>query len=110
MASPVDSRVAPIGTLERQPSDEASAPSWRRHEDLIHSLNGIVWEVDVRTMAFTFVSHQAEAMLGYPVAAWLDDPGFWVDHMHPDDRSWAPAFCEQETRKKSGHTFDYRML
>ncbi len=99
----------PEDTIERRGPD-APAQSRRDYADLINSINGIVWEVDARTMRFTFVSHQAETMLGYPVAAWLSDPDFWVDHMHPEDRGWAPAYCERETRKKSGHAFEYRML
>lgn len=95
---------------ERKRAEEAAAQARRRYEDLVNTVNGIVWEVDVRTMTFTFVSHQAEKMLGYPVEQWLTVPNFWVDHIHPEDRQWAPAFCLEETRKKSGHTFEYRML
>jgi PAS domain S-box-containing protein len=99
----------PADPIEWRKVDEV-AQSRRDYEDLVNSINGIVWELDARTMRFTFVSHQAEAMLGYPVAAWLNDSDFWVGHMHLDDRGWAPAYCEQETRRKSGHTFEYRML
>ena len=94
----------------RKQAEDAAAQLRRRYEDLVHTVNGIVWEVDVRTMRFTFVSRQAEGILGYPVERWLTDPNFWIDHIHPDDRDWAPAFCLQETEKKSGHTFEYRML
>ena len=56
------------------------------------------------------MSRQAEALLGYPVEQWLSSPTFWVDHMHPDDRSWAPQYCLDEVRKHRAHTFEYRML
>src|SRR5437016_3437373 len=36
-------------------------------------------------MTFTFVSDGVQEILGYDVADWLDDPGFWNDHLHPDD-------------------------
>jgi len=35
-----------------------------------------------------YVSPQVEAMLGYPVDAWLDDPDFLFQVLHPDDRDW----------------------
>ena len=60
------------------------------HEDLVQSIDGIVWEADARTLRFTFVSAQAERLLGFPVADW-SEPDFWVKHLHPDARTWAAA-------------------
>ncbi len=48
-------------------------------------------------------------MLGYPVEQWRE-PNFWVSHLHPEDREWAPAFCEKATAARRAHQFDYRML
>lgn len=33
-----------------------------------------------------FMSAQAEAWLGYPVERWMNEPGFFFDIVHPDDR------------------------
>ncbi|MFN8157589.1 MAG: ATP-binding protein [Candidatus Nanopelagicales bacterium] len=33
-----------------------------------------------------FMSAQAEAWLGYPVDRWMNEPGFFFDIVHPDDR------------------------
>src|SRR5262245_56845707 len=49
----------------------ALGQSERRFKDLVQSLNAIVWEADATSFDFTFVSEQAEAILGYPVAQWL---------------------------------------
>jgi PAS domain S-box-containing protein len=77
---------------------------------LIESVRGIVWEVDPETGRFRFVSQQAERLLGYPVKRWLEEPDFWPDHMHPDDRNWAPGFCRAETQMARPHEFEYRMI
>ena len=86
----------------------------RGHEEqlaaLIHSVDGIVWEADAATFRFTFVSPRAERLLGYPTARWTDEPAFWVDHIHPDDREHASEYCRQCTREKRDHEFEYRML
>jgi len=58
----------------------------RRVRSLIADLDGIVWEADAHSMTFTFVSEGVRDILGYEIAEWLDDPGFWADHLHPDDR------------------------
>ncbi|MEO2091664.1 MAG: PAS domain S-box protein, partial [Gemmataceae bacterium] len=76
---------------------------------LMASIDGIVWEADADTFQFTFVSEQAERLLGYPVRDWLI-PTFWADHVHPDDRGWAVQFCRQATRERRPHDFEYRML
>ncbi len=81
-----------------------------RFEELVHSLDGIVWEADPSSTRMLFVSHQAARMLGYPVSQWLEEPTFWIDHIHPDDRDWAVAFCTEATRDLRDHAFEYRML
>jgi len=79
------------------------------YRQLVASIDGIVWEADAQTMQFTFVSQQAIAVLGYPLDAW-SLPNFWIEHMHPDDRSWAVPFCLQATQENRSHQFEYRML
>uniref|UniRef100_UPI0011213539 PAS domain S-box protein n=1 Tax=Nitrospira cf. moscoviensis SBR1015 TaxID=96242 RepID=UPI0011213539 len=95
---------------ERKQAEEVLEQLIHRYKDLVDSINGIVWEADAVTTQFTFVSRQAEAILGYPVEQWLSSPTFWVDYMHPEDRSWAPQYCLEEVRRQRGHTFEYRML
>ena len=81
----------------------------RHYEELIASVDGIVWEADARTFQFSLVSQQAERLLGYPLALWYAH-GFWVDHVHPDDRAWASEFCRQAVIEKRNHDFTYRMI
>jgi PAS domain S-box-containing protein len=81
-----------------------------RFRDLVNSVEGIVWEADATTFQFSFVSDQAERILGYPVERWLSEPTFWKDHLHPDDRDWAVRFCAQATAENRGHDFEYRMI
>lgn len=84
--------------------------SQQNYQALVNSIDGIVWELDVDTFRFLFVSQQAERLLGYPVERWLNEPTFWQDHLHPEDREWAIAFCAQATAEKRDHEFEYRML
>jgi len=82
----------------------------QRFSDLVNSVEGIVWEADATTLQFSFVSNQAERILGYPVKRWLSDPTFWKDHLHPEDREWAVPFCETATGEKHDEDFEYRMI
>jgi len=99
---------APLPAAARRPSPAGRVePDYRQ---LVHAIDGIVWEADARTFHFTFVSEHAERLLGYPAEEWLRDPSFWPDHIHPDDRGWAVALCQTATREGRAHDFEYRML
>src|SRR5678816_1370323 len=78
--------------------------------NLVNTVGGIVWEADAKTFTFSFVSEQAERILGYPIEQWLREPTFWRDHVHPDDRNWAVEFCLNATAQKQDHDFEYRMI
>ena len=95
---------------ERKQAAQALLESEERYRELVETAQAIVWRGDPHTFQFTFVSKEAETLLGYPVARWLDEPTFWVDHMHPDDREWALELCARATREHRPHEFEYRMM
>jgi PAS domain S-box-containing protein len=82
----------------------------QRFRDLVNSVEGIVWEAEVPSFQFLFVSKQAERILGYPVERWLSEPTFWADHLHRGDREWTVRFREQAVAEKRDHDFEYRMV
>jgi PAS domain S-box-containing protein len=86
------------------------AQSERLYSTIVNSLNGIIWEADGRTFQFSFVSPQAERILGYPAREWLEQPGFWAAHTHPEDRDWSGAFCRDAIERHRDHQFEYRMV
>jgi two-component system cell cycle sensor histidine kinase/response regulator CckA len=82
----------------------------RKHQELVESLDAIVWEADPRTWQFVYVSPQTEAILGYPVDAWLESPDFWVEHIHAEDRERALEECATATAAGLDHKLEYRMI
>ena len=99
-----------IDITRRKQAEDARRRWQHDYEALVSSVDGIVWEADARTLQFSFVSQQAERLLGYPIERWLTEPTFWKDHIHPDDQEWAVAFCTEATRGKRAHDFEYRMM
>jgi two-component system cell cycle sensor histidine kinase/response regulator CckA len=89
---------------------EAVRTSNRRFRDLLSDIDAIVWEADPATFQFRFVSERAPEILGYPVRQWLDEPDFWVRHLHPDDREWVPAACREAVETGGDHRLEYRMI
>ncbi len=81
----------------------------QQYKELVADIDGIVWEADARTFHFTFVSDEAERLLGYPLAQWLT-PGFWENHIHPDDHDSAIQSSLDSTAARRKHDFQYRMV
>jgi len=102
------------GTLEditpRKLIEVAARLSQQQYESLVHSIDGIVWEFDPGTFTFTFVSQQTERLLGYSPDTWVNDPTFWVEHLHPEDRSWVVDALLETANTKGDHQFDFRMF
>ncbi|MEF8834042.1 MAG: PAS domain-containing protein, partial [Halofilum sp. (in: g-proteobacteria)] len=94
----------------RREAEEELRRQREQYRTLVESTSAILWEGNPQTLAFTFVSSEAESLLGYPAERWTREPGFWIDHIHPDDREWVPAYCQRATEELRQHTFDYRML
>lgn len=87
----------------------ALTESEEHYRELVQAQLAIVWRADPNTFKFTFVSNEAEKILGYPVEQWLEEDSFWTKHMHKEDLKWAPEFCLREIKKLRGHNFEYRM-
>ncbi|RKZ60782.1 MAG: hypothetical protein DRQ99_21535, partial [Candidatus Parabeggiatoa sp. nov. 3] len=95
---------------ERKRAEQALIKSQQRYEQLVHSIEGVVWEADPKTFQLTFISQQAERFFGYPLEVWLNEPSFWADHVHPDDQKWAINYCANATAQCQYHEFEYRMI
>ncbi|HMH03373.1 MAG TPA: PAS domain S-box protein [Candidatus Udaeobacter sp.] len=98
--------------LEGKVKERTAELTWSndRFRNLVNTVGGVVWEADAETFKFSFVSDEAERILGFPVEQWLGEPAFWRDHLHPDDRDWAVKFCLNATAQKQDHDFEYRMV
>ena len=90
-------------------SEKAYKKSEQRFKDLVDTTEGIVWEADVETFTFTYISENAERLLGFPANKWLEK-GFWEAHIHPDDSEQAVSYCQDETNCLKDHEFEYRFI
>lgn len=88
---------------------EALQASRKRYKELIDTLDGIVWEADLERTRFTFVSKQAESILGYPTMAWLE-PHFFEHVVHSEDVEYLARIQAEGAITGRGYMAEYRLL
>ena len=97
-----------LGRIQSQ--DAALSFSQQKMEALINSIDGIVWERTPDTFRFTFVSRQSEDILGCPPEAWLAQPAFWEDKLHPQDAAKTIKTAREMAAQGQPYTHEYRMV
>ncbi|MBD1938377.1 PAS domain S-box protein [Microcoleus sp. FACHB-68] len=78
--------------------------------DIAQTLGVIVWERQTTTLQFTFVSRQAEQLLGYSVQEWLSNPNFWTNLIHPDERDRTLALYHQAISEGKPQEIEFRAV
>jgi two-component system cell cycle sensor histidine kinase/response regulator CckA len=94
----------------RKRAEEDLRQARQQYEALVNSIDGIVWECDTQSLGFLFVSLKAEQITGYSRNLWLDEPTFWEDHLHPDDRDRAVAIRATAIQEERDYECEYRMV
>jgi PAS domain S-box-containing protein len=82
----------------------------QRFRNLVEDLNAGIWEMEVPSLKITFVSHQMEAILGFPMERWLGETDFWVQHVHPEDREHVIERCRKAIAEGRDYSFRYRAM
>ena len=83
--------------------------SEEKYNQITRSVETILWEFDIPKDCWTYVSPQAQKILGYAPEEWINLK-FWTDHIYEDDRGWAASYCEKCTAKGESHEFEYRFV
>jgi PAS domain S-box-containing protein len=80
------------------------------NRELVESVRAVVRRAEPSSFRTTFVNKHVEEILGYPVKGWLNNPSFWVEHLHPEDRERTVAFTEKAIQEQRNHELEYRMI
>jgi PAS domain S-box-containing protein len=78
--------------------------------EIVSTVHAIVWRRNAVSNRFTFVSKQAETILGYPTQRWISEQNFWLDHMHEGDRERVLATFRRAIRKGLTFECEFRMI
>ena len=99
-----------FSALRRREAEDALRATERQMQQLVHSINAIVWRRDLATGRYTFVSREAEQLLGFPVSHWTEKAGFVDGIMHADDCDWVTSYSQRATTEHRDHTMEYRVI
>lgn len=84
----------------------------REFRKLVQTQSAIVWRADPVTFRFVFVSAEAASILGYPIKQWIEEPDFWQNHLHIDDKETVLNTCVHGnlSTKNQSYDLEYRMI
>jgi len=91
-------------------SERIIVNSQQRVEDLINSIDGVVWECDAETFKLTFISKKVEDILGYTPEEWAADLEFWENHIHPEDKEMCINVLHAVAKENRRQDFEYRII
>jgi PAS domain S-box-containing protein len=81
--------------------------SKRRSERLVEGLPLVMYVEDAQGL--TYISPQIEPLLGYSVAAWLEEAGLWRRSLDPRDRERVLAGYSEAVAARASFECDYRL-
>jgi diguanylate cyclase (GGDEF)-like protein/PAS domain S-box-containing protein len=79
------------------------------YKTLLESTKAIPWQIDWKSMCFTYVGPQIEELLGWTPESWVN-ANDWAMRMHDEDRDFVVNFCVSQSRSGIDHEADYRAL
>ena len=99
-----------IGSVTQASPAVKKDSSYSRLQYLIDNTTAIIYaSVPTGDFKMNYVSNNAKLVLGFTPEQMMDDPNFWFDHIHPDDR--AQIFSSLSLLFTEGQrTYEYRFL
>lgn len=80
-----------------------------RYKILLENLDAVVWESELGSKTFTYISPQIEQMLGFTQEDWLKD-GFWQSRIFEEDRNWLLSYEASKSVDASKYQLEYRLI
>jgi PAS domain S-box-containing protein len=95
---------------ERRAAEEQLREAEARYRAVVEHIPAIIYveslDADPERL---YLSPQLETMLGYTIEEWTWTPGFWIDHVHPDDRERVAAIDAASNQSREAFAMEYRL-
>ena len=97
-------------TRMKKALQDTCAELTEKFEELVQTVDGILWEADAQSFKVTYISPQIERILGFTPERWVKEPGFWQKQIHSDDRERTVSFCQRMVQAGGNFRSEYRMV
>ena len=88
----------------------AMEESQRKLQDIINSIDGVVWEWESGEERYVFVSNHAAKLLGQPEDIWLSDNSFWRNRLRSEDAERVLTQRRNAAAQDTPYQCEYRMI
>ncbi len=94
---------------ERKAAEEQLRQARARLQAMIDHIPAVVYieGLDAAPESF-YISPQVERLFGHSAEEWTWTPGFWLDHVHPDDREAVLAEDHRSDEERQRYANEYR--
>ena len=82
----------------------------RRFDQILDSVDAVVWEWDARIGQLDFVNSRVESMFGFPAAMWRGNLDFWASRIHPHDLDRVTGNFNKLAREGGRSRIEYRIM
>jgi PAS domain S-box-containing protein len=95
----------------RKEAEEHLRSAEERYRALVEHIPAVVYvETPEGDPEHFYISPQVESVFGYQAEEWRWTSGFWLDHVHPDDRLRVVSDDERTNVERAQFSFEYRFL
>ena len=78
-------------------------------QTLLNGIDAVVVEAKLPGYQFSYVSQEAENLLGFSMDEWLETD-FWARQIYPEDRAWMEKTLAENAKESGSFTVDFRMI
>jgi len=93
----------------RLQAEIALRESQQRLDNVLSSLQDVVWSADSVTLAITYTNPVIESMYGVSKHVLMQTPNLWTEMSHPEDREWVIA-ANQQLQTCGSKDIEYRIV
>lgn len=94
---------------QRKIAEQALRAAEARLRSVIEQVPAVVY-TEAMDGKLLFISPQIEALSGYPVERWLNEPNFWKKVIHPDDLARVESEDQRTNQAEEPFRMEYRIL
>ena len=99
-----------MNVTERKRTEEELRHAQERFRMLVEHIPAVVYAEPIEyDPGLLYMSPQVEHVLGWTAQEWQTHAGFWLEHLHPDDRTRIAELNATSNSTKAPFTTEYRM-